>query len=115
MYAEEKTVTRRWGWYDAKPGDRFRAVEKCMGLKKGEKVKEIYIIEVVKAFEEPLRTLVVSPETDHVCLTYGQIEMTKEGFPNMQPLSFVSMLKKIKPKKLNRDHPMRIEFKRVIG
>ena len=34
---ETKDVTRRNGWENLKPGDRLRAVEKAMGLKKGEK------------------------------------------------------------------------------
>ena len=35
---ETKDVTRRNGWWFLKPGDQIWAVEKCMGLKKGEKV-----------------------------------------------------------------------------
>ena len=34
------TMTRRFGWWFLKPGDRIQAVEKGMGLKKGEKVKK---------------------------------------------------------------------------
>lgn len=30
-----KTVTRRVGWANLKPGDRLTAVRKAMGLKKG--------------------------------------------------------------------------------
>ena len=33
---ETKDVTRRNGWWFLKPGDQIWAVEKCMGLKKGE-------------------------------------------------------------------------------
>lgn len=106
MYREEKDVTRRWGWYDAKPGDQCRAVEKCMGLKKGEKLKEIYVIEIVSAKEEPLSVLTDGSK-------YGHVEMTREGFPGRDVHDFVAMLKKIKPKKCEREHPMRIEFKRV--
>lgn len=107
MYAEEKDVTRRWGWYNAKPGDRYRAVEKCMGLKKGEKIKEIYVVEVVSAYEEPLEKLLTKTRR------YPHTEMKREGFPGRDPADFVAMLKKIKPKKCKRAHPMRIELKRV--
>jgi hypothetical protein len=41
VYAGTKTVTRRLGWRFAKAGQRVCAVEKGMGLKKGEKVKRI--------------------------------------------------------------------------
>lgn len=37
MYARNKDVTRRFGWWFLKPGDRVMTVEKAMGLKKGEK------------------------------------------------------------------------------
>jgi len=36
-----KTVTRRLGWWYLQPGNIINAVEKGMGLKKGEKVKKI--------------------------------------------------------------------------
>lgn len=39
--------------------------------------------------------------------------MRREGFAGTVPEDFVSMLRKIKPKKLEREHPMRIEFKFV--
>ena len=99
----EKDVTRRWGWYDAKPGDRYRAVEKCMGLKKGEKMVLLAFIEVVRAEQDPLEALSID--------TYGPSEMTREGFPGRDPADFVAMLRKIKPKSCNQEHPMRIEFK----
>jgi hypothetical protein len=40
-----KTVTRRNGWADLKPGELFWAVEKAMGLKPGEKVKRVHFRE----------------------------------------------------------------------
>ena len=101
----EKTVTRRWGWYNAKPGDRYRAVEKAMGLKKGEKMVSLAIIEVVRAEQDPLLALEIA--------SYGPVEMTREGFPGRHPAEFAEMLRKIKPKACKEDHPMRIEFKYV--
>ncbi len=41
-----KTVTRRMGWKFLKPGDVLCAVEKGMGLKKGEKVKRLGHIKI---------------------------------------------------------------------
>lgn len=49
-----KTVTRRMGWKFLKPGDRIRAVKKAMGLKKGEKVEQLAVIEVVRVSFERL-------------------------------------------------------------
>ena len=43
----EKTVTRRLGWWNLKPGTVLQAVEKAQGLKKGEHVKPICLIRVV--------------------------------------------------------------------
>lgn len=94
-----KDITRRIGWWNAKPGDRYRAVEKAMGLKKGEKIKELGIIEVISVRKEPLNSI-----TKEDC--------RREGFPHFEPQDFVQMLVdhlKVKPDvEVNR-----IEFKRV--
>lgn len=75
----EKTVTRRFGWWFLKPGDRVWAVEKAMGLKKGEKVKRLALIEVVSTRRQPLDAI-----TEDDC--------AREGFPDMTPDQFVAML-----------------------
>lgn len=49
-----KTVTRRMGWKTLKPGDRLLAVNKVMGLKRGERSKILGEIEVLDARREPL-------------------------------------------------------------
>ncbi|HEY8376723.1 MAG TPA: ASCH domain-containing protein [Nannocystis sp.] len=49
-----KTVTRRVGWRNLKPGDRLLAVRKAMGLKPGEKVQPLCEIEVVSVRRERL-------------------------------------------------------------
>lgn len=49
-----KTVTRRVGWVNLRPGDRLMAVEKGQGLKKGEKVVRLGEIEVVSVRQERL-------------------------------------------------------------
>lgn len=80
-----KTVTRRIGWWFLKPGDQLQAVEKCQGLKKGEKVKKIRLIEVVEVNGEPLDRLLTSVGN----FSYSSAEMEREGFPEMAPAEFV--------------------------
>ena len=93
------TVTRRLGWYYLLPGDRIQAVEKCQGLKKGEKIKRICEIEVVSAVEEKL-----------VCM--DESDLAKEGFPNMTLYGFWDMF--CKANKCSPDtYVNRIEFKYV--
>ena len=98
-----KTVTRRFGWWFLKPGDRVQMVEKAMGLKKGEKVKKIHVIEVV------------STKSEYVCdiFNYPQEELAKEGFPNMTKWEFVDLLTKGKRRDRAYDLVNRIEFKYV--
>jgi hypothetical protein len=97
-----KDVTRRDGWDFLKPGDRVLAVEKAMGLKKGEKHKALAIIEIVSAAREPLMAMRKEPGA-----------CKREGFPAMTPDSFMYMLHKANPK----IHPAfminRIEFRYV--
>lgn len=71
--AQTKTVTRRVGWWNLKPGDRILGVEKGMGLKKGEKVKPLGIIEVVSTRREQLKRM-------HEDADYGFKEVELEGF-----------------------------------
>ena len=73
-----KTVTRRLGWWFLKPGDIVNAVEKAMGLKKGEKVKIICQIRIVSTRPEPLQDITNS-------------DIIKEGFPNMSIDEFIAM------------------------
>lgn len=76
--ARTKDVTRRDGWRNAEPGERLRGVEKAMGLKKGEKHKELAIVEVVSVRRERLDEIT-------------QEEVIREGFPDMTPAGFISM------------------------
>ncbi len=71
-----KTVTRRLGWDFLKAGDVLCAVEKGMGLKKGEKVKRLGLIEVVSTWPEPLEAITAE-------------DVVREGFPEMTPEQFV--------------------------
>lgn len=69
-----KTVTRRMGWKNLKPGDQIRAVKKAMGFKKGEKVgPPLAVIEVVSVRREPLDAMLDDPK-------YGHDEFLAEGF-----------------------------------
>lgn len=76
-----KTVTRRLGWGNLKPGDLLWAVEQGMGLKKGEKVKRLGLIRVVSVMQEDIYDV----------MDYGQDEMVREGFPSLTPGGFWEM------------------------
>jgi hypothetical protein len=97
--AGTKDVTRRFGWWKLETGDRVRAVEKAMGLKKGEKMKVLGVIEIVSTRAEPLKD--ITPD-----------DCRREGFPDFKPQQFVDFLCEhygVKPDAtLNR-----IEFRRV--
>jgi|GEM_PF-324283 len=101
MRDETKDVTRRTGWGFLKPGDIVNAMEKCQGLKKGEKQVLIYPIKIISIRSEPLFSIT-------------QEECIREGFPDLTPIEFVEMF--CKANKANGCTPTtsvnRIEFKR---
>lgn len=100
-----KTVTRRQGWAGAKPGERLQGVVKAQGLKPGEKIEKLAVIEVVSNRPEPLNKMERQPE-------YGKSECVKEGFPEMDGEEFVEMF--CEHMKHQPDWPVnRIEFKYV--
>lgn len=72
-----KTVTRRIGWNFLKPGDVLMGVQKCQGLKKGEKVRELGLIKIISTKKEPLLAI-----TDD--------DVAKEGFPGKSKDWFVA-------------------------
>lgn len=76
---QSKDVTRRFGWWFLKPGDRLCGVEKAMGLRKGEKINRLCNIEVVSVRPEPLNAIT-------------QEDVTREGFPEWTPQDFVDFL-----------------------
>lgn len=94
--ARSKDITRRFGWWDAKPGDIYMAVEKGMGLKKGEKMNRLGLIRVVSVRKEPLNAM-----EDSDC--------AREGFPEMNAAEFVDMLSK-SAKKHPSEPVNRIEY-----
>lgn len=69
-----KTVTRRLGWLQLKPGDPIRPVHKCMGLKKGEAVQAIRAPLVVVSIRQESLGLLLQD------LAYGMLECAREGF-----------------------------------
>ncbi|NIP90235.1 MAG: ASCH domain-containing protein, partial [Gammaproteobacteria bacterium] len=73
-----KSVTRRLGWRNLKPGDHVLAVRKAMGLRKGEKQHVLCEIEVLDVRREPLDAM-----KDEDC--------AREGFPHMRAPQFVAM------------------------
>lgn len=74
---QTKTVTRRRGWSFLKPGDRVRACVKCMGLKPGERVERLSVLEIVSVRREPLHAI-------------DDDDVWREGF-NMPSHEFVAM------------------------
>jgi len=73
-----KTVTRRLGWENLKPGEQVWAVEKAQGLKKGEKQVRLCLIECVRNQPGPLYMI-------------SEADCTREGFPDMTPEQFITM------------------------
>lgn len=73
-----KDVTRRLRWLNLKPGDRLCGVLKSQGLKKGEKLHRLGVIEVVSKRRERLDAIT-------------GYEVHREGFPLMTPAQFISM------------------------
>jgi hypothetical protein len=79
-----KTVTRRKGWKFLKAGDILNGCVKCMGLKPGEKIDRLGQIRVVRVTQESLDTMAD-------LRNYGNLEATREGFPDLTGKQFVEM------------------------
>jgi hypothetical protein len=84
-----KTVTRRLGWVNLKPGDQVRPVRKCMGLKPGERLDILRDpLTILSVRREALKTMLDDRE-------YGFAECQREGFGNhpdyQWPSEFVEM------------------------
>jgi hypothetical protein len=96
-----KDVTRRLNWRNLRPGDRFWACVKCQGLKKGEKVQRIALLECVSNTRVPLDSITAD-------------DVRREGFPEMTPAEFVAMF--CKHMLVGPSDPVnRIVFKYVEG
>lgn len=86
-----KHVSRRLNWWTDKhgrrlllPGDRLCLCRKVMGRKAGEPLVRLAQVEVLDVRRESLMLLAAIPHTD-----YAVTEMTREGFPGMDPGAFV--------------------------
>lgn len=99
LVAGTKTVTRRQGWRDLKPGTRLLAVDRVRGLKKGERAKKLGEIEVVSVRQEPLNAITAE-------------EVAAEGFPEWTPAEFVAFFCGFARCAPDAE-VMRIEFRRV--
>ena len=75
---ETKTVTRRCGWWFLERLELVCAVEKGMGLKKGEKIKRLKTIVILSTFPQSLK--LITPK-----------EVEREGFPGKSPEWFIDM------------------------
>ena len=94
-----KTVTRRFGWHLLRRGDIVCGVKKTMGFKKGEKIEKLGMIRIISTKREPLDEI-------------SKEDCIKEGFPEMQPEDFITML--CKHSKCGRyDTVTRIEFEHI--
>lgn len=76
VVARTKTVTRRMGWLNLKPGDRLTLCRKVMGRRKGEPLVRIVDVEVVSVRREPLTAITAA-------------EVVAEGFPAITAGAFV--------------------------
>lgn len=98
-----KTVTRRvaTSWMTLKPGTRLQAVERAQGLKRGEQVRRLGVIEVVDVRREPLAAIRDEPHATML-----------EGFPLLDPETFIAMFCDAQGCDAATD-VVRIEFRRV--
>ncbi|MEM7677351.1 MAG: ASCH domain-containing protein [Myxococcota bacterium] len=78
LLAGQKTVTRRIGWRHLRVGQQVLAVDRVMGLKRGESPTILATIEIVAVREEPLDAI-------------DQADCAREGFAQMTPEAFVSL------------------------
>lgn len=78
MKTGKKTVTRRMGWNTLKAGEIIQAVEKCQGLRKGEKIK-------------PIRQILIKSVCSERLDAITEQEVRKEGFPEMSRKEFIEM------------------------
>jgi hypothetical protein len=76
VLAQTKTVTRRLGWLQLRAGDYVQAVKKCMGLRPGEKLQKLCVIQIVNTYRQRLDRIT-------------QADCALEGFPHMTPAEFV--------------------------
>ena len=93
-----KTVTRRLGWRKLRQGQQLWAVRKAMGLRPGEKIERLALIEVVSNRREAL-------------LDVNAADVAREGFPEMSREDFIGLFLRINPTMTRFQRVSRIEFK----
>lgn len=72
-----KTVTRRLGWRNLKPGTRLTLCRKVMGRRKGEPLVRICDVQVVSVRREQLDDVTAA-------------EVLAEGFGDLDPIQFIT-------------------------
>lgn len=103
VLAQTKTVTRRLGWADAKPGEVVQPVDRVMGFRKGERPTRLGgPIRIVDVRIEPLKRMLAEP--------YGSAEVIAEGFPQLSPREFVQMFLRSHRGCSSSRHVTRIQF-----
>lgn len=100
MRARTKTVTRRMGWWNVKPGEVIQACVQCQGLRKGQTIEVITRIRVLGARAEPLAAISLE-------------ECVREGFPELSPRQFMSLFMTANPKARPETIVNRIEFEYI--
>lgn len=96
-----KTVTRRLGWANLRPGQKVLAVRKTRGLRKGERQEPLAVIVVRDVRRERLDAITAE-------------DVVREGFPDLSPDEFVTMFcehMRCDP----TTYVTRIEFERIGG
>ena len=102
FYRRQKTVTRRLGWANVKPGELLCGVEKGMGLAKGESPIRLHIIRVKSSRREFLRD--ITPD-----------DVEREGFPLMSIREFVHLFRESHESCDVKSVVTRIEFEFIPG
>jgi hypothetical protein len=77
-----KTQTRRLGWASLREGELIMGVNKCMGLRKGERQIEFGVRRVARKWTERLDTIT-------------QADVVAEGFPELTPTQFIELFCKV--------------------
>ena len=81
-----KDVTRRLGWAHLKPGQEFWAIVKGQGLKKGEHMQRLRLLECVSNRAEMLCGL-----RCNYTQRMAKREVIREGFPDLSVQQFIEM------------------------
>ena len=77
-----KTQTRRLRWRQAKVGDELVLVEKCQGLKRGEKQVEVARVRITAVRREFLSRVTAE-------------DVAREGFPGRSPAYFCAIFRRV--------------------